>query len=194
MINTNMLVKTLVLPKSLVMTLSGTWGRTSFTCWAILASRGSSVPKLWTMKPSPMEPGATPACLGKSTAGQASEQRNTVPRVLSLISPSWTHLCETGLELEDVCFVWWTPLCHFWWFLWRLRQVHQQAAEQKQPWKSESLKVRTICCFKWTYRVFSRKVGQTAASGRHQNSILKQNGQFLLRVRQRVQFHFNCLH
>lgn len=49
-----------VIPKSVAMTFSGTWGSTSFTCWAILAILWSSVPKLWTMKPSPIEPGLTP--------------------------------------------------------------------------------------------------------------------------------------
>lgn len=48
------------LPKSFVITFSGTWGSTSFTCWAILAILWSSAPKLWTMKPRPMEGGLTP--------------------------------------------------------------------------------------------------------------------------------------
>lgn len=42
------------------MTFSGTWGNTSFTCWAILAILWSSVPRLWTMKPRPIEAGLTP--------------------------------------------------------------------------------------------------------------------------------------
>lgn len=49
-----------VLPRSLAITFSGTWGSTSFTCWAILAMPRSSAAKLWTMKPRPMEEGLVP--------------------------------------------------------------------------------------------------------------------------------------